>query len=253
MKKLLHFMEGTPTLVVVSDHQGYILEMYGDQTIQNMINSLGIDEGVLFEEKGVGTNSISMALKYHKPIQIIGKDHYHYCLHSAACMTAPFCIEDFENPSGTITIMTTIDYASSFHLGLLSSAVDTIERELMIRKQNTRLNTLHQVMVDSTKSGIIITDTKGIITEFNPAGEYITGYHKDNTIGHHVELFEPISFYFDQVLRQGSSKFENLEVIFYSRDKGIKRTCLFDALPIYDENSQLMGAFGQFRDITESH
>ncbi|MFC0471494.1 ATP-binding protein [Halalkalibacter kiskunsagensis] len=250
MKKLLQFMEGIPTLVMFTDHEGYILEMYGDETIQKSITSLGIDEGVLFEEQGVGTNSISLALKYNKPIQIIGKEHYHYCLHSTACMSAPFSFDDSEKISGTISIMTTIEYASSFHLGLLSSAVDSIERELKIRKQNRRLNILHQVMIDSTKSGIIITDTKGTIIEFNPAGEYITGHNKENIIGHHVNLFEPISIYIYQVLQQGS-KFENLEITFHVKDQWIKRTCLFDALPIYDENEKIMGAFGQFRDITE--
>ncbi|QNF29943.1 ATP-binding protein [Metabacillus elymi] len=250
IKKLLFFMKNTPTLVVISDDKGYVLEMYGDQTIQSMVHSLGIQEGVLFDESGVGTNSISLALKHKEPIQLIGTDHYHDCLHSTTCMTVPFYFEDLERRSGTVSIMSTIDYASSFHLGLLSSAVDSIERELKIRKQNRRLNILHQVMVDSTQNGIVIIDTKGIITEFNQAGEYITGFDKDMVIGSHIDILKPISSYVNKILKNGS-KYKNLEVTFYSLIEGKEKTSLFDALPIYDENNSLLGAFVQFRDISD--
>ncbi|KKI91501.1 hypothetical protein WQ54_14660 [Bacillus sp. SA1-12] len=250
MKKLLFFMKSTPTLVVISDDKGYVLEMYGDQSIQSMVHSLGIHEGVLFDETGVGTNSISLALKHKTPIQLIGVDHYHYCLHSTACMTVPFYFEDPERRSGTVSIMSTIDYASSFHLGLLSSAVDSIERELKIRKQNRRLNVLHQVMVDSTQSGIVIMDTKGIITEFNQAGEYITGYDKEMIIGSHIDILKPISSYVNKILKNGR-EYKNLELTFNSPKGGKEKTCLFDALPIYDENNSLLGAFVQFRDISD--
>lgn len=250
MKKLLHFMKNTPTLVVISDDKGYVIEMYGDQTIQNMVNSLGIHEGVLFDEIGVGTNSISLALKHKEPIQLIGTDHYHNCLHSTACLTVPFYLEVPEKKYGTVSIMSTIDYASSFHLGLLSSAVDSIERELKIRKQNRRLNVLHQVMVDSTQSGIVIVDSEGIITEFNPAGEKITGFTKEKVIGSHIKMMKPICSYVNQILINGN-KYESLEVTFYSQIGGTERTCLIDALPIYDENNSLLGAFVQFRDISD--
>jgi PAS domain S-box-containing protein len=250
IRKLLEFMEGTPTLVMISDDEGYILEMYGDQSIQNRVHSLGIHEGTLFNEQGVGTNSISLALKHNIPVQIIGRDHYHHCLSSSACMTAPFHFYNPEETCGTITIMTTVDYAGSFHLGLISSAVDSIERELQIRLQNRRLNILHQVMVDSTQSGIIITDAKGILTEFNPAGECITGVNKQEALGKHVSLFKSVSYYINRVLTEGL-RFENLEIVFQSTHSGEKRTCLFDAMPLYDENDNIMGAFSQFRDITD--
>ncbi|MFD2510019.1 ATP-binding protein [Halalkalibacter alkalisediminis] len=249
VKKLLQFMEGTPTLVLISDDEGYLLEMYGDQTIENQVHTLGIHEGSLFVEKDVGTNSLSLALKLDKPVQLIGTDHYHYCLQSVACFTAPFSYHAPKKTRGTLSIMTTIDYASSFHLGLLSSAVDTIERELKIREQNKRLNILHQVTVDSTRSAIVMTDTNGLITEFNSVGEKMTGRTKADAIKQPIDVLAPISFYMKQVLQSGQ-KFENLEVTFPSLDDGEKKTCLFDALPIFDESQQLIGAFGQFKDIS---
>lgn len=247
--KLLQFMEGTPTLIMISDNLGYLLEMYGDPTIESKVHTLGIYEGSLFVEKDVGTNSLSLALKLNRPIQLIGTDHYHYCLHSIACLTAPFSNHDSTLPTGTISIMTTVEYASSFHLGLLSSAVDSIERELKIREQNKRLNLLHQVMVDSTRSGIVITDTQGFVTDYNAVGEEITGFPKHEVVNQPIDVLEPLSPYMKQVLKQGC-KFENLEVMFPALHSDEIKICLIDALPIYDENQYLIGAFGQFKDIT---
>ena len=248
IKKLLTFMEGTPTLVLVSDDKGYILDLYGDKMIENVIQSFGIHVGTLFTEKDVGTNAISLALTLKEPIKLIGDDHYHYCLHSSACITAPFTYDNPEPICGTISIMTSVDYAGPFHLGLISSAVDSIERELKIRVQNRRLNLLHQVMVDSTQSGIIITDAEGIITEFNPAGEEITGLSKKHLVGTHVESVKPVSKYLSLVLSSGV-KYENLEIVIDRNNE--RRTCLFDALPLYNERNHITGAFGKFKDITE--
>ncbi|NGY80392.1 hypothetical protein F6Y02_40575 (plasmid) [Bacillus megaterium] len=40
MEKILEYSKGIPTLVVVSNENGFILDMYGDKTIQQMVDSL---------------------------------------------------------------------------------------------------------------------------------------------------------------------------------------------------------------------
>ncbi|MEK1832438.1 hypothetical protein AAAC51_36570 [Priestia megaterium] len=97
--------------------------------------------------------------------------------------------------------MTTIDYASSLHLGLLSSAIDSIERELKLQEQNYKLDLLNQILMHSTQDGILITDTKGKIRNFNEAAknlfeaqENFTGYFENKQ----VEIVEK---YIDSVLQ----------------------------------------------------
>lgn len=248
IRKLLHYMKDTPTLIVISDEKGYIIDMYGDNKIQKIVNEINITTGVLFSEKDMGTNSLTLALKHDQPFQLIGDDHYHNCLQSIACMTAPFHFFDSSELSGTISIMTTVEHAGAFYLGLLASVVDSIERELKVRVQHRRLNILNQVMVNSTKNGIIMTDTSGLITEFNPSSESITGVIKENAIGQPVEVLKEISPYIRHVLTKNTI-FENVEVTF--KLNNVKRTCLFDGQPIHDDNSQLIGAYGKFRDITD--
>ncbi|WP_165998374.1 hypothetical protein [Bacillus sp. Cs-700] len=130
MKKILAYTSQTPTLVVATDGEGYVLDIHGDQRINKIVEVLGITKGVRFAEKDVGTNSVSLALTYGEPVQLIGNDHYHHFFKEMACFSAPF---SYGEAKGTISLMTTKDYASHFYLGLLSSAVDTIEREMKVQ------------------------------------------------------------------------------------------------------------------------
>src|ERR1700686_146652 len=57
VRKLLNDMKGTPILVLISDEQGVVLETEGDETIQNMIEKLGITRGAQFTEETSGTNA----------------------------------------------------------------------------------------------------------------------------------------------------------------------------------------------------
>ncbi|RBW70732.1 ATP-binding protein [Bacillus taeanensis] len=250
MKKLLYYMKDTPTLVGVSDAEGNLLEMYGDEMIKDHMKSLGIRTGVCFREEDIGTNSISLALEEKTPIQLIGEDHYHTYLHKSACMTVPFYDLSHQNIVGTISIMTTSDFATSFHMGLLSSAVDSIEREIKLRRQNKTLNLLNQVMMNTTKNGVVMTDVQGNIIEFNKAGETLFGCKKEEVISMSAENLEEISSYITAVLKE-QQEFKDCEVEVCSSGKTF--ICLLDALPIYDEHDNMIGALAQLRDITDRY
>ncbi|UUZ81467.1 hypothetical protein LJK88_43645 [Paenibacillus sp. P26] len=100
-QKILHYLKGTPILLSVSDDQGFILHMMGDETIKKTINELGIRPGVQFTEDSMGTNVVSLSLKHNRtPIQIIGDDHYHEYLHGSACYGVAFHYTDVNDLLG---------------------------------------------------------------------------------------------------------------------------------------------------------
>ncbi|QGH34716.1 PAS domain S-box protein [Gracilibacillus salitolerans] len=251
MEKLTQYIEGIPTLIITTDNQGYILDIYGDQSIKEMVDSLGITPGFRFDEKDVGTNSVSLALKHQKPIAIIGKEHFHHCLSEAACYSSPFCFSSNGSLVGTVSMMTTVNFASNFHLGLLSSAVDSIEREIQLQEQNHTLHLLNQVLIDSTPMGIVMTDNNGKLLEFNSSAEEIIGIEREKIITNGINQTGEIGEYINYVLETGK-KVENAEFSFSPIESDYSKRLLLDVLPLFDEE-HMIGAFAQYRDMTHYH
>ncbi len=250
--KLLHALKGTPILVVISDEKGFILEMVGDETIKTTVQQLGIKSGAQFTQHDMGTNVISLALQQRHPIQLIGDDHYHKFLHGTACYGVAFHYTDMDNLLGSISIMTTVELQNPLYLNMLSNIVDSIERELLLRKQNRKLNIMNQIMLSRTRNAIIITDVNGKVIEYNQFAEKLSGFSRDEIIGKDIFNSAITGKYFEQVIHS-QKIFKDVEMKF-TNNRGETIICLFDAQPIFDnQNAKMVGAFAQLRDITERY
>ncbi|MDZ5472200.1 EAL domain-containing protein [Bacillus sp. 31A1R] len=250
--KFFDMLQGTPILFVVSDDQGTILEVQGDLTIKKMIEQLGFKPGVIFRESHNGTNAINLALEKKQPVQLLGDQHYHHFLHQSACYTVPINCVSHTEKTGTISIMTLIEYSSPLLLTMLTTVVDSIERELITRHQNRELNIFNQIMSDSTGTGFIMTDKQGYIKEFSKFAEKLTGMSKESTLGRPVEDIKPIGKCLKEVL-DSNQFFSDIDLPIINKITSKKTMCLFDGMPIYDERGELIGAFGKFKDITERY
>ena len=248
--KLLDSLKGTPILVVVSDATGYLLEISGDETIKSTIEQFGIMPGSLFVQEETGTNVISLSLQQRHPISLIGKHHYHTFLHEIACYGSAFHYTDDNNLLGSVCLMMPIQFQNELFLSMLTQVVDSIERELLLRKQNKKLNIMNQIMLSRTRNGIVITDEKGITTEFNNFAQKISNNSRESVVGRNI-LESPLTGkYFKEVIEQ-QKIFKNEEIKFKD-ENGNLIVCLFDAQPIY-EDDRMVGAFGQFRDISDRY
>ena len=134
---------------------------------------------------------------------------------------------------------------------VLTTVVDAIERELLLQKQNHKLNIMNQIMLSKTINAIIITDSNGKIMEFNNFAEIITGYKKEKIIGKSVYDSKIMGSFFSDVLNNQES-YGNVEVK-YENNNNKECVCLADIQPIHDGKYNIIGAFGQFRDITERY
>jgi diguanylate cyclase (GGDEF)-like protein/PAS domain S-box-containing protein len=248
--KLLDSLKGTPILVVVSDSNGYLLEIEGDENIKETIQQFGIQLGSLFVREDTGTNVVSLALQQKHPISIIGKQHYHTFLHEIACYGTAFHYTDDNNILGSVSIMMPIQFENPLFLTMLTQAVDSIERELLLRKQNRKLNVLNQIMLSRTNNAIVLTDENGITTEFNDFAQQLSMTSREAVVGRNIRESPITGTYFKEVLDQGKI-FVDEEIQFINQD-GKLVVCLFDAQPIH-EDGKMIGTFGQFRDISDRH
>ncbi|MEK5067115.1 EAL domain-containing protein [Sporosarcina sp. FSL K6-1508] len=248
--KLLNSLKGTPILVVVSDANGFLLDIDGDETIKSIIEQFGIRLGGQFTQEDTGTNVISLSLQQKHPISLVGEQHYHSFLHNIACYGSAFHYTDEDNLLGSVSIMMPIPFQNPLFLSMLTQAIDSIERELLLRKQNKKLNIMNQIMLSRTRNGIVITDENGITTEFNDFAQKISNNSRESVVGRNICESHLTGDYFKEVLEQGKI-FENEEIKFKD-DAGNLVVCLFDAQPIYKED-KMIGAFGQFRDISDRY
>ncbi|RJS59056.1 ATP-binding protein [Bacillus sp. PK3_68] len=247
-EKFISSMQGVPILTATADKEGYVIQMLGDQTIKDTVNQLGIREGVQFTEEICGMNSVILALKYDQPIEMIGTDHYHHCLHSCACYGVAIKDPIEGGILGAITFMTTIDQASPLLLTLLLTMKDSIERELQLLKQNEKLYILNKLMMDTTRNGMMISNKEGKLIGFNLSAEQITGLKREEVFFQPINKLGSFGAYLNKVLGE-NKQYTDLEISFVQKS-GQETTVLFDALPIRDEQQKLTGAFAQIKDIT---
>ncbi|WP_066051536.1 ATP-binding protein [Robertmurraya korlensis] len=246
-EKLIHSLPETPILVVISDSDGYLLELAGDEVIKTTIDQFGITLGSLFRQEDTGTNVVSLALEQRHPVQLVGEDHYHTFLHEIACYGAPFHYTDEDNLLGSVSIMVPIPFHNSLFLPMLSQLVDSIERELLLRKQNRKLNILNQVLLSGARNGIIITNETGIIIEFTDFAKQLFYHTLPNSSIYDLPI---IGDHFKYVLT-AEVRYDSKEVVFQN-SAGDPIICLFDAQPIY-EGEKVIGAYGQLRDMTDRY
>ncbi|MTK12235.1 MAG: EAL domain-containing protein [Clostridiaceae bacterium] len=250
-KKIIKSLDGTPILVVISDENGYLLDMVGDETIKSTMTQLGIRQGILFSENNMGTNVVSLTLKQNHPIQLVGANHFHTFLHNIACYGMPFHDTDINCILGSICIMTEVSLHNSFFLMAITTVVDAIERELLLRKQNRKLNIMNQIMLSKTRNAIIITDANGKVVEFNEFAEKISGFDKEEIVGKSI-FDSPITGSFFKDVLNNQKQYKDVEIKFKNNNNE-QYVCLVDMQSIHDENLNMIGAFGQFRDITERY
>jgi diguanylate cyclase (GGDEF)-like protein len=136
MNRFLHDVNNTPMVFAITDDNGCFLDLGGDETIKDQMDFLGIKVGVEIKEE---LSSIHLALKYQRSMEVIGNQHHHHVLHSTACFSSPLYKDGGRTLIGTVGIMTSIDFATPFHLPMLSMVAESIEREVILRQQAQEL------------------------------------------------------------------------------------------------------------------
>lgn len=250
-EKVIKSLEDIPMTIMISDEKGDLLYVIGDEAILSKLVDSGICPGCRIVEDEIGTNIISMTLGENRPVQLIGENHFHSHLEGCACYGVPFCHSGKGDLLGAVCITTKVRFHNPFFVIMLKNLVDSIERELMLRNQNKKLNIMNQIMINNTQNAIVTTDENGIVMEFNKSAQTIFGYAKEKIIGKSIFKSPRTGHLFKNVL-DNKIIYENIELKFENCE-GKMYVCIAEIQPIYDEDSKITGAFGQFRNITKRY
>ena len=243
MKRLYEVISNSGFGVVLSDEQGFILEVLKTPDLEEVVLKTNVNymPGVRWLEEDVGTNGIDLVLRLKKPYQIAGAEHFASTHHQVSCIGAPIFNADGQL-IGTLTATGFVQATQKHTLAMIVAAVAVITDEIMIREKNNQLtitnNRLTNVLM-SMSDGVIVTDNLGVIQQMNPVAEKMLG----QSIGmdYHAaisDFYDDGLIYRNDVLRKGIS-YVDKEVAIKSKTHSTH--ILATANPIKDEQEQIVG------------
>lgn len=246
MDNLYNFVKGSGFQVVLTDEQGYLLEVLGDKDIINRTRQVLLCPGGNWSEAQKGTNAIGTAMVEKKPVQIYAWEHYCKSNHFLTCSASPIF-----NPEGEVIGILDIsgDYrvANAHTLGMVVAAVNAIENQLRLQKATDRLYMAYRysnTLLENMSDGLISINNNGIITEMNAKAGEIFGCNPNLAKGRHVEQIYNARATILQVISEGV-EYEDREIIIEKMGRKIYSS----ATLLRDDTGGTIGAVAVFREM----
>jgi len=181
MNQLYDFVKGSNFFSILTDEEGCILSVIGDEDILSEAFSLKMIPGAYMDEGNIGTNAMGTALAEESPVQISGNEHFVKAYHRWTCSGSP--IRKFDGKIiGALDLTGYSENVHSHTLGMVVAAANAIEKMLHIKKYNEDLKMAkiyNETIMDSIPSGIMTVDLEGNIKSINSYVTKMFGYNKD--------------------------------------------------------------------------
>ena len=225
MEKLYSIVEGSGFYLLIADKDGYILDMIGDKDIIEKGKDTQLVIGANRSERYAGTNAIGTCLALKKSIQMWDGEHYVLPHKEFSCSCAPI-FDSNDNLLGCLNITGSKTEIHTHTLGMVSSAVDGITKELKIRKINQEIEMIsaqRNIIIETISTGLILLDESDNIIQINKNALMMLHFSYENVIG--KNLFDLISvddpndsgFRFSQY----GNEFYNKDTDIYSKGSGL--------------------------------
>ncbi len=251
MAELYNIVKGTGFVVVLTNEDGYILELFGDDGAEKLPMTANFFIGASWHEKDAGTNAIGAALEMKKPVQVSGPEHFcrkHHCL---TCSAAPI-FDSSDNLIGILDISGDYESAHAHTLGMVVAAAQAIIAHLRIKKQNHQLAAANKKLVNffnMVSDGVLILDKKGIVTELNPAAEKIFGRNKEELQGRRLYTLLSGTSNCSEVKAILNWQRSQSEIELTLETAGGQCQCLASAEPIINEQELITGSLISLRPV----
>jgi PAS domain S-box-containing protein len=246
MDNLYNFVKGSGFQVVLTDEQGYLLEVLGDNDIVSRTKQVMLCPGGNWSESAKGTNAIGTAVVEKRPVQIYAWEHYCRPHHFLTCSAAPIFDPDGELV-GILDISGDYRVANAHTLGMVVAAVNAVENQLRLLRATDKLYTAYRysnALLENMSDGLISINNKGIITEINAKGAEIFGVNPARAKGQHIEQVCNSRAPMLKVLSDGE-EYEDREVII----EKVGRKIYSSASLLRDDAGGVIGVVAVFREV----
>jgi len=108
-------------------------------------------------------------------------------------------------------------------------------------------------MVENSADMIITTNSEGLIETFNPGGEELLGYRREEVVGTHIESLyvDPAERRAAAAILESTGNISNYETRLLAKD-GRVRSILLTLSPLRDGQGRSIGTIGISKDITHA-
>ncbi|WHH58814.1 sigma 54-interacting transcriptional regulator [Petroclostridium sp. X23] len=248
MNQLYDFVKGSNFFSILTDEEGCILNVIGDEEILSEAFSFKMISGASMNERDIGTNAMGTALVEGRPVQVSGKEHYIKVYHRWTCSASP--IRNAEGEIiGSLDLTGYSEYVHSHTLGMVVAAANAIEKMLEIKKYADELSLAkkyNETVIDSIIAGILTSDMDGNIVTINHYVADMFGYDENEMKKMKIwELFEGWNRVRAAVINKKSVTDE--EVFVNARKNKLQFN--LSTYPIFDEQQNIRNIIFLFKEV----
>lgn len=191
MENLYKFVQGSGFMILLSDEEGYVLKIIGDNDIVDFAKKNLLAEGCNRNEKVLGTNGIGTCLALKKPIQVWGSEHYYSPHLNWTCSGAPI-FDVTEKLLGSLCITGTCDKVHMHTLGMAVSSAEAISKQFKMQSAyDTMFELKNQLdtIIETFNYGVILLNKDHIITQVNSLTASLLNMEKKDIIGVKIDKY----------------------------------------------------------------
>jgi transcriptional regulator of acetoin/glycerol metabolism len=251
MADLYEIVRGSGFVVVLTDEQGYIIELFADSLSSQESITSNFFIGASWHEEEAGTNAIGTAIEEKKPVQVTGAEHFCKKHHGLTCSAAPIY-----NPRGKLIgildISGAYQRAHAHTLGMVVAAAKAITGQLRIIRKNRQLAVANQKLTtffNMVSDGVLVLDRDGKVTELNPAAERIFKRKRSELTGVRLRSLMTAGASSDGACLAFSSPQHCSEIELAVETSAGSCRCLASVEPIISEQESFTGSFITLRPI----
>ena len=170
-ESIRRFIHGSHFVIALTDAEGVILELTGDEQMKRALIGGGFIEGADWSERSVGSNAIGTALAICAPIQFAGYEHFCTFTQRTACAAAPVHDPD-GRIIGSIDLTGRLKDVNHHTLGMAVAMASDIENCLRISRAERKMrleNAYKDIMLSAMTQGVIAVNERNIVTHMNKA------------------------------------------------------------------------------------
>lgn len=176
--QLYSFVEGSGFFAILTDEEGCILKVVGDEGIMAAATVLAMVPGAYMDEADIGTNAMGTALADGAPVQISGEEHFIAAYHQWTCSGAPIRGAD-GRIIGSLDLTGERGSVHPHTLGMVVAAAEAIGRLLRLERANEELAMAKQyeeTVIESLSAGIVTADMGGQVRTASRLAADMFGY-----------------------------------------------------------------------------